>query len=187
MDEFDAVRARVMEVGVRRTTLSDVARQAGVSRVTLYRRHTDLQSMLGALVARDFGEIIAESVAAVCDLPTARERLVAAFIATLRSMSRSPLVLRILEVDPELMLPYVTDRIGQTQRTVLETMEVYIVEGQTEGSIRSGDPGVIAACLELTGRSFVFSARARERACDPASALDGLHTMVDAYLRPPAP
>ena len=35
---LDAARACVLDVGVRRTTLSDVARRAGVSRMSLYRR-----------------------------------------------------------------------------------------------------------------------------------------------------
>ena len=35
---LDAARACVLAVGVRRTTFSDVARRAGVSRMTLYRR-----------------------------------------------------------------------------------------------------------------------------------------------------
>ena len=43
---LDAVRACVMAVGVRRTTLTDVARRAGVSRMTLYRRFPDVEALL---------------------------------------------------------------------------------------------------------------------------------------------
>ena len=39
---LDAARACVLAVGVRRTTVTDVARRAGVSRMTLYRRFPDL-------------------------------------------------------------------------------------------------------------------------------------------------
>lgn len=173
-----------MAVGVRRTTFSDVARRAGMSRMTLYRRHPDLQSILASLMARDLGVIVTNSLAEVGALPSARERLVEAFVTTVQAMSESPLVLRILEVDPELMLPYVIDRIGETQRAVLEVMERYIAEGQQDGSIRAGEPSVIAACLELTGRSFVFSGRPTARACDPASAFGELEAMVEAYLTP---
>ncbi len=173
-----------MAVGVRRTTFSDIARRAGVSRMTLYRRHPDLQSVLAALMARDLGAIVAEAQVGVVDLPSARERLVAAFVSTVTAMTASPLVLRILEVDPELLLPYVTDRIGETQRLVLGVLERYIGEGQGDGSIRAGDPVAIAACLELTARGFVFSARASERACEPARAIAELESMLHAYLTP---
>ena len=35
---LDSARACVLAVGVRRTTMTDIARRAGVSRMTLYRR-----------------------------------------------------------------------------------------------------------------------------------------------------
>ncbi len=184
MDELDAARECVLAVGVRRTTFSDVARRAGISRMTLYRRHPDLQSVLAALMARDLGAIVADAQVQVEQLPSARERLVAAFVNTVTAMTASPLVLRILEVDPELLLPYVIERIGETQRLALVVLERYIGEGQRDGSIRAGAPTAIAACLELTGRGFIFSARASERACDPASAVAELQAMLTAYLTP---
>lgn len=173
-----------MAVGVRRTTFSDVARRAGVSRMTLYRRYPDLQSILAALITRDLGSIIERAVAQAAALPSARERLVDALVRGIEAISSDPLMLRILEVDPELLLPYVTDRIGETQRAVLAALERYIREGQRDGSIRQGDPVVMAACLELSARGLVFSARASERACEPARALAELRVMVDAYLTP---
>ncbi len=176
-----------MAVGVRRTTFSDVARVAGISRMTLYRRFPDLPSVLAALIARDLGAIVAGTLAEVEHLATARERLAEALVRGAEAMTRDPLVLRILEVDPELLLPYVIDRIGETQRAVLDVLERYIAEGQRDGSIRGGDAPVMAACLELSARGFVFSARASERACDAASAFDQLRMMIDAYLTPVRP
>lgn len=186
MDELDAARDCVMAVGVRRTTFSDVARRAGVSRMTLYRRYPDLQSVLSALMARDLGAIVEDAEARMQNLPTARERLVQALVYAIRAMTGSALVLRILEVDPELLLPYAIDRVGETQRAALAVLERYVAAGQKDGSIRAGDPSAIAACVELTGRGFVFAARASERACDPASALAELGAMVGAYLTPVA-
>nr|MDT0664439.1 helix-turn-helix domain-containing protein [Micromonospora sp. DSM 115978] len=42
---LDAAEASLLAVGVRRTTLTDVARRAGVSRMTLYRRWPDLRTL----------------------------------------------------------------------------------------------------------------------------------------------
>lgn len=186
MNELDAARECVMAVGLRRTTFSDVARRAGLSRMTLYSRHPDLQSILAALMKRDLGSIIESAVAQAADLPTARERLVDSLVHAVEALSSNTLLLRILEVDPELLLPYAIDRIGQTQRAVLTAMERYVRLGHDDGSIRAGDPAAIAACLELSARGFVFSAGASERACDPACAVAELRAMVDAYLTPVA-
>ena len=50
-----------MAVGVRRTTFSDVARRAGVSRMTLYRRFPDLEAVLSALMTREFGVLVQQA------------------------------------------------------------------------------------------------------------------------------
>ncbi|HST43382.1 MAG TPA: helix-turn-helix domain-containing protein, partial [Conexibacter sp.] len=55
---LDATRACVLAVGVRRTTVTDVARRAGVSRMTLYRRYPDVTSLIQALMTREFSAII---------------------------------------------------------------------------------------------------------------------------------
>ena len=55
---LDATQACVLAVGVRRTTMTDVARRAGVSRMTLYRRYADVTSLMQALMTREFTQIL---------------------------------------------------------------------------------------------------------------------------------
>ncbi|WP_280205574.1 TetR/AcrR family transcriptional regulator, partial [Nocardia farcinica] len=55
---FDAARACVAEFGVRRTTLTEVARRAGVSRPTVYRRWPDTGSLVAELLVRELREIL---------------------------------------------------------------------------------------------------------------------------------
>src|SRR5271154_3656314 len=77
-----AVRESVLAVGVRRTTLTDVARRAGVSRMTLYRLVPDVEPLLLAVMTRDFGSLLAEIEASVARKRTARARLVALTVET---------------------------------------------------------------------------------------------------------
>src|ERR671931_270215 len=77
---LDAARACVLDVGVRLTTLSSVARTAGVSRMTLYRRFPDVRSLLAALMTREFGALLARAGGATSATARARERLVAATV-----------------------------------------------------------------------------------------------------------
>src|SRR5215831_16294774 len=93
---LDAVRDCVLAVGVRRTTMTDVARRAGVSRMTLYRRYADVTSLMQALMTREFTQILAEVEAEVAALPTARERVVTAAVAGVDRLTRHPLFLRIV-------------------------------------------------------------------------------------------
>ncbi len=51
---LDAARDCVLAVGVRRTTLTDIARRAGVSRMTLYRRWPDVRTIVADLMTREW-------------------------------------------------------------------------------------------------------------------------------------
>src|SRR5207248_8598780 len=55
---LDAARTCVLAVGVRRTTLAEIARTARVSRMTVYRRFPDVRSVLAALMTREFGGLL---------------------------------------------------------------------------------------------------------------------------------
>src|SRR3954468_18191905 len=113
---LDAARECVLAVGVRRTTFSDVARRAGVSRMTLYRRFGDLEALLSALMTREFGGLVSEAREHASELPTPRERVVATVVHGARALASDPLFGRLVDLDPELLLPYVTVRLGGVQR-----------------------------------------------------------------------
>src|SRR5580693_2869545 len=98
----DAVRESVLAVGVRRTTLTDVARRAGVSRMTLYRMVPDVETLLLELMTRELGALLQDVEARASRRRTARSRLVAAMVGVARRLPDDPLFRRVLEVDPEL-------------------------------------------------------------------------------------
>ena len=75
---LDAARAELLAHGVRRTTASDIARRAGVSRQTLYRYWPDAHAVFAALVTR---EVLAALPAAAED-PDDLDALVALLVGT---------------------------------------------------------------------------------------------------------
>src|SRR6187200_1002769 len=56
---LDAARDCILDVGWRRTTLTEVARRAGVSRMTIYRTWADMPTLLGDLMTREWGGVVA--------------------------------------------------------------------------------------------------------------------------------
>jgi AcrR family transcriptional regulator len=177
---LDAARECVLAVGVRRTTVTDVARRAGVSRMTLYRRFPDLEGVLAALMTREFGRLVREA-AERAEGSTARERVVATVVHGSRSLANDPLFVRLLDVDPELLLPYVTRRLGGMQRiAVAAGAEALAVR---DGSVRTdASPEVLSATIELIARGFVLAAHGElEPGLDPWAELG---RAIDGYLRP---
>jgi AcrR family transcriptional regulator len=160
---LDAARECILDVGWRRTTLTEVARRAGVSRMTIYRSWSDMSQLLGDLMTREWGAVVARAIEEVDAGDDPASRLVAQMVATVRALRDNELFVRIVELDPELLLPYLLSRRGRSQDAILALTEQAIRDGQAAGAIRAGDPVAMARGLLLTAHGFVLSA----------------HTMVD--------
>ncbi|MFH0519977.1 TetR/AcrR family transcriptional regulator [Streptomyces sp. M41] len=157
---LDAVRDCVLAVGVRRTTLTDVARRAGVSRMTLYRRWPDVRSLVGDLMTREW---VAVATAAMPERRDSgaetRGLIVDGLVAGARAFRVHPLFRKIVDVDPELLLPYVLDRRGASQEALLSLLADALREGHADGSVRAGHVERQARALLLIVQSFTLSLR----------------------------
>lgn len=152
---LDAARACILDVGWRRTTLTEVARRAGVSRMTIYRSWSDMPTLLADLMTREWGEVVAAQPAGE---PTPGD-LADALLATARALRENELFVRIVELDPELLLPYLLARRGRSQEAIAGLLEARIAEGQAAGTVRDGNPAALARGLLLAAHGFVLSAQ----------------------------
>ncbi|WP_157556281.1 TetR/AcrR family transcriptional regulator [Nocardia acidivorans] len=178
---LDAARACVAEFGVRRTTLTEVARRAGVSRPTVYRRWTDTGSLVADLLVRELREII---TAAIPEGGAARARLIGAIVGGGSMMRRNPLFAKIFRTDADVMLTYVFERLGRNQRALIALFAESIREGQRDGSIRDGEPEQLAAMLLLLAQSAVQSAGTVTDFLDSDQLDRELARAIDGYLAP---
>ena len=154
---LDAARDCILDVGWRRTTLTEVAKRAGVSRMTIYRAWSDMGSLLGDLMTREWVGIAAATRVAAADTTTPAG-IAAAALSTVRALRDNELFVRIVELDPDLMLPYRLSRRGRSQEALIEILAAEIESGQTSGAIREGDAVLMARSLTLAAHGFVFSA-----------------------------
>jgi len=181
---LDAARDCILDVGWRRTTLTEVARRAGVSRMTIYRAWPDMGSLLGDLMTREWVGIAAATRVAAADT-TSPAGIAAAALATIRALRDNELFVRIVELDPDLMLPYLLARRGRSQEALIEILAAEIASGQATGAIRAGDPVLMARSLTLAGHGFVFSALTMVDAAVGLEDLDAeLVRLVTASLVP---
>ncbi|GAA4146168.1 TetR/AcrR family transcriptional regulator [Streptomyces griseoincarnatus] len=164
---LDAVRDCVLAVGVRRTTLTDVARRAGVSRMTLYRRWPDVRSLVGDLMTREWIAVATGAMPERGPDMTARALLTKGLVDAVRDFVTHPLFRKILDVDPELLLPYVLDRRGASQEALLELLAGVLREGHADGSVRRAPVERQARSVLLIVQSFTLSLRTMTDEEDP--------------------
>ena len=179
---LDATRAAILDFGVRRTTLTDVVRRAGVSRMTVYRRYPSVDAVLRDLMTREFGSLITVFHA---DEPggTVREHTVGRLVHVARGLREHPLLRKVLEAEPELLMPYVLGRMGGTQRVAVAVAEAEVRRGQEDGSVRDGDPRLLAQTLLLAVQGWILSAHIAEDVPEEA-VWTTLPDVLDAILRP---
>ncbi|MBQ6640260.1 MAG: TetR/AcrR family transcriptional regulator [Saccharopolyspora sp.] len=175
---LDAAAQTVLAVGMRRTTLAEVARRAGVSRPTVYRRWADVRTLTADLLTR-------ELVALLPAEGTDGERALGIdrIVRTTAAARTHPLFRKILETDPELLITYVFDRLGASQHRILELLTSAIRQGQQDGTIRDGDPDELAAMVLLVIQSAVLSARIVADPLPPERLDAQLRALLESYLR----
>jgi AcrR family transcriptional regulator len=181
---LDATRDCVLAYGVRRTTVSDVARRAGVSRMSIYRRWPDVRSLVADLMSREWHEVLVGTATTHRARGTVRRRTVAQIVAVAAALRAHPLLRKIREVDPEVLLPYVLDRRGASQDEMLAFLVEAIRAGQRDGSVRRGNPPRMSRAVLLMAQSFVLSSALLADAYSDAELDTELSTVLDRYLAP---
>lgn len=110
-----AVREEVMTYGVSRSTVTSVAKRAGLSRMTVYRRAGGMEQLVLDALAHELGSVgslvadeLAESADPVGELAEGVADVVGALVD-------SELLDALRRHDPELLLPYLVGHFGRGQ------------------------------------------------------------------------
>lgn len=177
---LDAAREEVLAHGIRRTTASDIARRAGVSRQTLYRYWPDAQAVFTAVITRELVACLPDAADPVDSL----DALTALIVDTADRLRSLPVLQRLRDTDPELFARYILERLGASQRAVLAVLEHRVREGQARGVVRAGHPAALASFLLLITQSAVQSDILVSPPLTPAQWRAELGWAVRGYLAP---
>ena len=105
---LDAVERCLARYGVKRTSMTDIARELGVARTTLYRQVASIEEALALMSSRRFHRFLDELVELSSAGLTA-ETFVQAIVRTVRSALSDPVAQRVLHDEPELIGQYLAN------------------------------------------------------------------------------
>jgi AcrR family transcriptional regulator len=176
----DPLRERILQaaleqfqlVGLRRTTVGDVARRAGVGRVTVYRRVGDKRELVIGAIQSEVRRVIDSVAEAIAPLDSTEDKLVEAFVVGLSIVRAHPLLRRLLETEPEDLLPYLTVEFGP----ILELAEGFIAQEIAPKS----DPALLGELLARLAQSLVLTPSGRV----PLDDERRLRQFARAYVAP---
>lgn len=155
---LQAAHELFLTFGLRKTSIEDIARKAGIGRPTLYRRFADKDAIIRAVLSRESQRIVAEVVARVGSLRDPADMLVQAFVTATRLVSENPLSRRLLDTEPELILPFLTLNGG----ALIDAG--HLLAAPARGVMEKAWPGADhTMLLEIFGRLFMSTIITRTR------------------------
>ncbi|HEY3994685.1 MAG TPA: helix-turn-helix domain-containing protein [Mycobacterium sp.] len=172
-----AAASCVVDFGVERVTLAEIARRAGVSRPTVYRRWPDTPSIVAALLTRHITDVMRDAPL----LGEDRESLVRQIVTVANLLRRDKLVMSVLH--SELAPIYITQRLGTSQHMLIDALATRLRIAQRTGSVRAGDPVQMAAMVLLIAQSTIQSAQIVEPILDADTLAAELAYSLNGYLR----
>ncbi|MBB3038595.1 TetR/AcrR family transcriptional regulator [Hoyosella altamirensis] len=182
---LDAARECVIAVGWRRTTLTDVARRAGISRMSIYRKWQDMTRLMSDVMAREWSNFAGVHLLSGSDTASLTPAKVSAAIVEVATAVRENLLFqKVVEVDPELLLPYVLHRRGRAQNSLLSVLEAAVKAGQDAETLRQGDPRGVARTVLTAMQGFVFSGKTMTDSLTANELSEQYRQLIERYLTP---
>lgn len=179
---LDAAASCVLAFGVDRVTLAEIARRAGVSRPTVYRRFPDTQSILAALLTARIVGVLDETGSD----GQGRAALVARMVTVAGRLRRDEVIMAVLHSAPELAMVYIAERLGTSQQILIDALagELKLAQevGEKNDRVRPGDPRQLATMCLLITQSAIQSAQMVEPILDADALAAELTHALNGYL-----
>ncbi|MGP6171684.1 TetR/AcrR family transcriptional regulator [Microbacterium sp. A196] len=177
---LDKAAALIATRGIARLTIAELAREARVSRPTIYRRWASGDEVVRATLLRQTFLIIHRLSSEV----DTRQDLVDQTLLFTDLFSADPVFGHLLASEPEAFTQYSLERIGSSQRVMLRWLGEAIDRCQAGGTVRAGNADEMSVMLLLIVQSAVLSHNAVSSLIGASSWRSELSRAVDGYLKP---
>jgi TetR/AcrR family transcriptional regulator, repressor for uid operon len=164
VDDLDEARTRILDAayeqfcrtGIQRSTMEDVARRAGVSRITVYRRFATKDALVEHVVRREFRRYFDQFLIDIEQASTAADRVVLGFVSSLRAIRSNPLIGGLIAAEPDLLVPSMILDGGRTLATVRQFVAGQLRREQRAGTVSDElDPDLVAEMMVRVSASFL--------------------------------
>jgi AcrR family transcriptional regulator len=149
---LDAALELAAASGLRHLTMDDVARRAGVGRMTVYRRFGSKAALVDALAVREARQSLSRIAAAIDPQGAISERLTELFVVVLKVIREHPLLERLARVEPGALLHELT----RDDSAVFGLVREFLIGVLSADELPDRDPALLAELAVRLGASFVL-------------------------------
>lgn len=166
VDATDETNARVLDaafelfcrIGIQRSTMDDVAKLAGVSRITVYRRFATKDALVEHVVRREFRRYFDQFLLDIAAADSVAERVVEGFVSSLRTIRANPLIAGHIALEPQLLVPSLIGDEGRTLATVRQFLAGQLGREQRAGNVAAElDVDLVAEMMVRVSTSFLVT------------------------------
>lgn len=171
---LDATERCLARYGIRRTSMTDIAREMNVARTTLYRQVGSVEEAIALVASRQLHRFLDELLEVLAKPEGATvEDLLGALGRTVRFTRSHPVALRVLNDEPEILGSIVARDLGPYAAQIALALAPVLHHAMDRGVIRRADPLLAAQWLVRVGAVLVV-----------LPPEDDLDKMLDYALRP---
>jgi AcrR family transcriptional regulator len=123
---LDAALGQFEDFGLRRSTMEDIARRCGMSRITIYRRFPKKENLVEAVVLRELHTFLGDLVSVGEGAVTPGDGLIERVAFALHYLRGHSLLRRLLRTEPEAILPSLTVNGGPVVEMAREHSAMFI-------------------------------------------------------------
>ena len=181
-DLLAAAGRRFVAVGIRKTTMEDIAREARAGKATLYRHFGNKDAVIDALLEGEgerFTRALERGAALHDDAPG---RIEGAFVAGIRFFVDHPILTKGRDEEPAMILPRITAGGGPLVRRGLELFHQLIADGVAAGELRRVEPAAAAEVVVRLILSYFTFPPMHVRVDDPEEAATFARALVAGGL-----
>jgi TetR/AcrR family transcriptional repressor of uid operon len=161
----DDVRGRILTAareqfrisGIRRSSIEDVARRAGISRITVYRRFATKDALVEEVLLAELRDYFEEFRRVVKGASTAAERVVEGFALSLRAARQNSLAGGLMATEPQVMVQFLAAD-GRVLQALTGFVAGQLRLEQEAGEIPADvDPRLVAELMARVSLSFFLT------------------------------
>ncbi|MCA2209108.1 TetR/AcrR family transcriptional regulator [Nocardia rosealba] len=152
---LDSALSAFLDFGIKRTSMGEIARRAGISPATLYRRFESKNDLVEAVGVREAQRYVGEIDERVRAVTEPEDRLVEIFVAFVTTIAGNELLRRLLGTEPEMILPKLTTDAGP----ILAVGREYLADKLREVQAGSPDfdPDLVAEIMARLALSLALT------------------------------